>query len=620
MNAGILSKKIPIAIVICVLFYASSRSLNAQVTFLNVQPEIGEEFQFYPNFATWGDIDNDGDLDVYMAVGAKVGNDLMINDLNVSGKFLRADTLMAHFVRTSGPRGVVMADLENDGDLDILAIGDRQQIWLLVNQLADTDSLWFKDESEETGIAHFEEAYYDASMADYDNDGKLDIFLAGLAADAWTPSLLLRSTAPEGGPLSYEDQAESAGIFSLLGMNIATGSWADYDNDGDLDLLTATTSTWPLFLYRNEQDGTFTEVSEQVGLGESIGSCRGAAWADYDNDGDLDLYIARASYDLQPGMDISQLWRNDDGFFHEVESAQFVGRTFRGVGWGDYDNDGDLDLHLAEEGRDDVLLRNDGNDTFVDVASSIGLTKVESPDGWGMLDILDRGGQTWADWDNDGDLDVLLPSQSGNKPYLMQNNGGNDNNWLEVKLTGVVSNRSAVGARVTTVTSDLRQMREVSAGAGYLSSPALDCHFGLGTKSVIDTLLIQWPSGIKDTYVNVAVNQILSLKEGDGATSVAAINNVVPMDFSLRQNYPNPFNPTTTIEYNLPKEEKVRLEIFNLLGEKIVTLVQGNQAPGTHLVLWNGKNDRGLDMPSGIYLCRIKTNSFIQTKKMVLSK
>ena len=619
MKTGFIYKTLTFIVVSLLICVFTSHS-NAQVTFKNVQAEIGEEFAFYPNFVAWGDVDNDGDLDVYMNLGAKVGNDLMINYLNGSGKFLRADTLGAHFIRTSGPRGVVMADLENDGDLDMLVINDRIKIYLLVNMLVETDSLWFEDKSDVTGIAHPEEAYYDASFADYNNDGMLDIFLAGMATEGWTPSLLYKNIGTESDPLVYEEVSEQAGIFSMLGMGVVTGTWGDYDNDGDQDLMNPTANTFPVFLYQNNEDGTFTEVSEQVGLGESLGSCRGGVWADYDNDGDLDIYLARANYDGLPDMDISQLWRNDGGVFHEVESARLPGRVFRGVGWGDYDNDGDLDLYLAEEGRDDVLLRNDGNDTFVDVASTIGLTQYESPDGWGTLNIMDRGGQTWADWDGDGDLDVLLPSQSGNKPYLMQNNGGNDNNWLEVKLTGVVSNRSAAGARVFAVTGDLRQMREISIGAGYLSSPPLDCHFGFGSTTIIDSLIIKWPSEILDVYTNVAVNQILSLKEGDGATGVAKEDDFLPERFTLQQNYPNPFNSTTNIEFNLSKKETVTLELFNLLGEKIVTLIQGDLAVGHHKVLWNGKDKSGRDMPSGIYLCRLKTESFQKTMKMILSK
>ncbi len=127
----------------------------------------------------------------------------------------------------------------------------------------------------------------------------------------------------------------------------------------------------------------------------------------------------------------------------------------------DIDNDGDQDLHRLEGSKVDIMLRNVGHDVFVDVVNEVGLAKTESPGGWGLMDINDRGGETFADGDADGDLDLFLPGSDGTKPFLMQNNGGNAKNWLEVRLTGVVSNKSAIGARVTVVTGSLRQSHEM---------------------------------------------------------------------------------------------------------------------------------------------------------------
>jgi hypothetical protein len=590
-------------------------SVNGQVTFKHVTLEIGNEFQIYPNCEAWGDIDNDGDLDVYMAVGSKMGFDLMLNDLNVSGKFLKADTLMAHFVKTAGPRQVLMADMENDGDLDLLAVADEEQTYIIINKLIETDSLWFEDVSHQIGMAYSEELYYCASMADYNNDGLLDLFMGGLSGDFWTPTLLLKNTSPINGPLSFEDATDQAGILSTPGLSISTGSWGDYDNDGDPDLITATYPTYPVFLYRNESDGTFTDVTTETGLINSVGSSRATAWIDYDNDGDFDVYVARATYTEQPDMDICQLWRNDDGIFHEVESARVVHRTIRGMAWGDYDNDGDLDVHLSEEGKDDILFRNDGNDTFVDVAASIGLTQVEDPNGWGMLDIADRGGQTWADWDADGDLDLLLAGMSATQPYLMQNDGGNTNNWLEIKLAGVQSNIQGVGARIITLSGNLRQMREVTVGGGYLCGPPADVHFGFGQRTVIDSLIIRWPYGTLDVFVNVDVNQLLTIEEGSGSTGVVSNKNTTPENFELFQNYPNPFNPKTQISYNIAKPGLVNLEIFNTLGEKVSSVVREYQSAGNH----KSEFDAG-QLPTGVYVYRLSSGTFMQQKKMLLIK
>jgi hypothetical protein len=601
-----------------VFLFAAGGNLSGQVTFKNVQPKIGTAFQVYPNCEAWGDVDNDGDLDVYMSQGSKMGNDLMINDLNKSGKFLRGDTLAGVFIRSAGPRAVVMVDIDSDGDQDIMAIDSSAEGWktyLCLNQLTETDSLWFKDVSDATGITHFKQSYYCINVADFNNDGKLDIFIAGLSSTAWTPSLLLKNTTATGGPLSFEDVAESVGIYSMLGMDMACGSWADYDNDGDQDILIPTIPTWPVFFYRNEGDGTFTEISETIGLSASVGSSRAGIWADYDNDGDLDVYITRCVYIDKPNMDTCELWRNDHGTFTEIPSARVVGKEIRGAAWGDYDNDGDQDLHLLEGSKVDIMFRNDGNDTFVDVVSEVGLAKTESPGGWGLMDINDRGGETFADWDADGDLDLFLPGGDGTKPYLMQNNGGNAKNWLEVRLTGVTSNRSAIGSRVTVVTGALRQIREVCMGNSYLCGSPTDCHFGLATKSKIDSLIIKWPSGIKEVYTNVAVNQMLKLKEGDGSTDVQQQVTAAPAGFTLGQNYPNPFNPATEIVYQIALPGRVRLDVYSLTGQWVTSLVDEFKQPGQHRARFDANGLAG-----GVYFYRLTTEQSVQQKKMILVK
>ena len=584
-----------------------------QVTFKNVQPEIGEAFADWPNTAAWGDIDNDGDLDVYMSIGSRQGNDLMINDLSASGKFNRADTLMAHYVKTRRPRQVLMGDVDNDWDLDLMAIADEKKISLMINKLAETDSLWFEDVSEQTGIAHLDEKYYAASMADYNNDGLLDIFISGLSEEALMPSLLFKNTTPVGGSLSFEELAESAGIFSLDGWGMATGSWGDYDNDGDQDIFIATMPTWPVLLFRNESDGTFTEVAIETGFADSFGNSRAAIWGDYDNDGDLDIYISRATYTDLPDMDTCELWRNDDGYFNLVEAARVVQRTIRGAAWGDYDNDGDLDLHLSEDGKPDIMFRNDGNDTFVDVAETVGLIQVEDPNGGGMLDIQDRGGQTWADWDADGDLDLLLPSEMGLQPYLMQNDGGNANNWLEVKLIGIQSNRYGVGTRIIALSGELKQIREVHIGSGYLCGPPTDVHFGFQQRSTIDSLIVRWPSGPIDALTDVAVKQMLSIEEGSTISSVGQKNKTVLKGFALMQNYPNPFNPETRITYEIMQTGQVQLNVFTITGQHVATLVDGMQTNGRYSVLFDVNS-----LPSGMYFYRLSAGGFVAQHKMIL--
>ena len=278
----------------------------------------------------------------------------------------------------------------------------------------------------------------------------------------------------------------------------------------------------------------------------------------------------------------------------------------------DYDNDGDLDLQLLNREGVDFLLRNDGNNSFVDVAEVSGLTQIESPDGWGMLEILDRGSPTWADWDADGDLDLLLPSNSGLKPYLMQNNGGNSNNFLQLKLTGIQSNRSAVGARVIAISDGLKQMREIYVGSGY-SSPPLDVHFGFGQRTIVDSLIIKWPSGIIDKFIDVAVNQMLSIEEGSSSSEVETKKNILISRFQLYQNYPNPFNSSTIISFSLMSHENVKLTIYDLLGREIDIITNREYSAGTHKLQYNA-----IDLLSGVYFYKLEVGNFIDMKKLIV--
>ncbi|MBN2013328.1 VCBS repeat-containing protein [candidate division KSB1 bacterium] len=597
----------------CFMVFALMSTSYGQVTFKH-NFEIAVEFENYPNSSAWGDIDNDGDLDAYMSVGSSVGFDIMFNDLANSGIFVKADTLLGHVVDTAGPRSVLVVDIDNDGDQDLLAVGQDYQIWLKLNQLIEADSLYFVDVSEETGVAHIEEAYYCATMADYDNDGKLDIVITGLCANGWFPTLLFRNTTPEGGPISFEETADIAGILSTNGMNSCCASWADYDDDGDQDVLIGTMGNWPEFLYRNEGDGTFTDVTLDIGMENAIGETRSVVWGDYDNDGDLDVFIGRRPNPDYAGMDVCQFYRNDGGVFSDVVAAQITGYMTYGVAAGDYDNDGDLDLHILDLEGPDLMLRNDGNFNFTDVTAEAKLLKAASSSGWGELDINDRGGQTWADWDADGDLDLLLPSDSGIKPYLMRNDGGNANNWLEVRLEGTNSNRSAIGARVTAVASDLSQIREVVMGSGYLCGPATDMHFGLGQLTTVDSLIVKWPSGLIEVMTDIDANQLVNIREGVLSDVEQRISDR-PTDFSLLQNYPNPFNPNTHISYKLAKPAHVRMEVYSTLGQHLLTLVNGYETAGDYTVDFDASN-----LAAGVYIYRITANNMTQQKKMILLK
>ncbi len=441
-------------------------------------------------------------------------------------------------------RGVGWADVDNDG-LDDLYIS----VWtggpnrLLMNhgdtEFSAVDALPVGDEGFGGGVA----------FADYDNDGDLDLFLCNSGMNA-----LMRND----GAGVFVDVTSGDLVRNYLSRGAA---WGDYDLDGDVDLYVANYngSDNESHLYRNDGGDVFTSVSEGTVLADtSIG--RSPCWGDYDNDGDPDLLLVDGNNGEGPGPATNgvQVFRNDNGVFMDVSSIEmsfvFIGR---GAAWGDYDNDGDLDFYVGQVTGENHLFRNDGNDTFTDVTNGFPLnwTAATRSISWvdydndGDLDLylatlgsnrmfrndgVDEGGlplfsivedpvlkdsgnatgAAWSDFDRDGDLDVMIANKDRNS--LLRNDIENGNHWLHLDLIGVQSNRSGIGARVRVVTDLGAQIREVYAGSGYMAMDSLTVEFGLGEAEVVELIEIRWPSGVSQSFVDIDANQRLTITEKEG--------------------------------------------------------------------------------------------------------
>jgi len=304
------------------------------------------------------------------------------------------------------------------------------------------------------------------------------------------------------------------------GMGAAS---ADFDNDGWPDIYVACDSA-PSLLYRNNHDGTFREIAVPAGCaldenGVSL-SGMGVAVADYDRDGWLD--IARSNFSEQ----VTTLYHNyGNGAFEDasIRAGLGVNRKYLGFGVGffDFDNDGWKDLFLAnghvysqianrklhltyKEPR--VLYRNLGNGRFEDVSAQAG-PAIQTPN-------LGRG-CAFGDFDNDGDVDVVINNLDG-PPSLLRNDGGNKNSWIMVKCVGTRSNRSAIGTRVRVTSGDRSQIDEVMSGGSYYSQNDLRLHFGLGKVTNVDSVEIAWPSGLKESFKNVPAKQLIVIQESKG--------------------------------------------------------------------------------------------------------
>ncbi len=584
----------------------------------------------------FGDINNDGNIDVLdphhgrsIALYRNEGNETFTNIIAQSG---------IHFDRGVDRHGMTFGDYDNDGNLDLfIGVGANAGSTLDNSQLWKGDGTGtFIDVTNQVGIDVL--GIRTVNWIDYDNDGFLDLFAA---AGGGTYGIVYQNDTFG----SFNDVTDSTG----LGLAFDTVmSFADYDNDGDMDLMTGGRNKDKL--YQNLGNGTF--VLEPSFVGGNL--CRGFAWGDYNNDGFVDLYVSRGNNDYHKTLfwdqsridfsrtnhtepvellfrcepssnitfdlrintkwwfnpsviyigndlsnppanpfvlssnevtgapqtidntkdafyvwkeDIDDIWHvllmkanfsrtgpgfsghietdasfseisanyssivtnyqstlyrnNGDGTFTDVTRESKTGHIGNNSGacWGDFDNDGNLDLYVADSSdilgnRHNTLYSNLGDGEFEDVTNT---AKV------GAITAVGRHyGASWGDINNDGTLDLLLSNGFGwgypesHGRSTLYKNPGSGSNWIKLKLTGITSNRSGIGTRVILNTSNGIQSRQLNGNGGELYSQGLSpMHFGLGDVSVIDSINIFWPSGITQTINQVPVNQELTIIETD---------------------------------------------------------------------------------------------------------
>jgi hypothetical protein len=356
--------------------------------------------------------------------------------------------------------------------------------------------------------------FHAAAWVDYDRDGFVDLFVTSHGASADQPPAKNRL---------YHNNRD--GTFTKITVGPVVNdpgdylgrAWADYDNDGWPDLFVPDFSGGRNHLYHNEGDGQFSSVTQSI-VSQGIGASGCAAWADYDNDGYLDLFVVN-SFSTQ-----NFLYHNEgNGTFTKVTQGSLAQDTssgnFAGCAWGDYDNDGFLDVITAAYGTIDgraYLYHNNGDGTF---------TKVDH--GSVTSERANRPVYAWGDYDRDGFLDLFvaqgggweLTHPAGTPPPVnfLYHNNGNSNAWVDFKLIGTVSNRSAVGAKVRVMAfyrgASRWQLREITTGDGNGTQQPLNAHFGLGDATNIDQVRIEWPSGSVQTMTNVPVKQFLTVTE-----------------------------------------------------------------------------------------------------------
>ncbi len=541
---------------------------------------------------SWIDFDGDEDLDLFVSNGNQNSEANFLYENNGDGTFTKITTgLIVTDSNTS--IGGTWGDYDNDGDPDLFVTNREGQN----NSLYRNEGNGAFTKITSGKIVNDGGNSNSSSWVDIDNDNNLDLFVVN-----FNEANFLYMNNGDGSFTKIETGVIVTEVtFSICGI------WGDYDNDNDPDLFIANAGSRNNSLYRNDNGGQFVKITTGAIVNDG-GSAIGCSWGDYNNDSYLDLFVT--NFLNQNNF----LYRNNgDGTFTKITSGAIVSDGGNSVGstWSDFDNDGDVDLFVGNDGQNNFLYSNNGNGQFTRITSG---------------DIVNTGGSSFGlssgDFDDDGNPDVFVANRAGETNFLFVNDG-NGNNWLNVKCIGVVSNTSAIGVKVSimaTINDTLVwQTREISAQTGY-NSETLRAHFGLGDATLIDSLRVIWPSGTIDVFEGFLPNKSVSIIEGGEITGIEKTDRVVLESFILSQNYPNPFNPQTTIEYILTSPSHVVLKIYNLRGQVIKTLVNEPQGTGMQTATWTGENGQGQKVSSGVYIYQIKIGDFITRKKMLLIK
>ena len=493
----------------------------------------------------WIDYDQNGLLDLYLVNGvsrrANTSKHALRSALyrnNGDGTF--TDVTIKAGVDAEGlfGMGAAVGDYDNDGCPDLFVLGYGRCI-LFHNNGNGT----FTDVTDRAGVGNLRKWGSSAAWFDYDNDGLLDLVIANYVD--WSPEQnfwcgdkgpglrsychpdVYRGQPPtlyhNNGDGTFSDVSKRSGVGIRPGNGLGVVTF-DYDNDGWQDIF-ITNDQMPNFLFHNNRDGTFREIGYSAGVAVGIDgqfeAGMGTDAADTTGSGRSDLIVTHLDQQL------ARLYQNvGEGYFEDATFRSKISyATFHLSGFGtrfmDYDNDGARDLFMANGhvldniqryhaattyAEPKLMFRNVGHGIFENVSDQLGADF--------LLPRVSRGAAI-GDFDNDGDLDIII-SNNGQAPQLLRNDGGNANHWFQLLLIGTRSNRDAVGARVKVTAGDLVLYDEKKGGMSYQSAQDPRLHFGLGQHPTVEEVEIKWPSGELTKLTNIKSDQILAIEEGKG--------------------------------------------------------------------------------------------------------
>ncbi len=525
---------------VLLILILSSTAISAQIDFTDQATVLGLGYScgttLYGNGVSFFDYDNDGWDDI--TITTEDGQNVRFFK-NFSGTF--SEQILSIPIINYQTKQVNWVDIDNDGDNDLFVTSDTNGNKLFEN----IGNLTFQDISLSAGIDTSNAFTFGASWGDYNNDGYLDVFVSN--RDQAISNILYKNN----GDNTFTNVSSIVGISNLGHMSFCS-AFFDFNNDGWQDIYISNDKIENAnILYKNNGDGTFTDVSELSGSNITIDAMT-VTVDDFNNDGFEDIYVTNSM--------ISNVLLKNNGDETFTNIATSSGTEFNSIGWGasflDTDNDQDLDLYVSGEfdGSVGTFLsaahyENNNNETFT-LNNSIfsGDTNASFSNAVG-------------DVDNNGFPELVVTNNNDENMFLWKSNTINTNNWLKVNLQGVVSNKMGIGSKIEISIDGIKQYRDTHCGEGYLSQNSATEIFGLGSNTTIDYVKVIWLSGIVDIIYTVNGNQLLNIIEGSNPEL-----SVDKFNLNDAKIYPNPVKDELIVKAG---SNIISYEVFNVHGKSI---------------------------------------------------
>lgn len=495
-----------------------SISLSGQIFFADEASNIGitESTGGTPNGCglSFADYDGDGYDDITLASGDNVSLRFY---KNFQGVFF--EEILISPPITYRTRAVNWVDFDNDGDKDLFVTSDTNG-----NKLFEKTESGLVDITASSGISTAVQFTFGASWGDVNNDGCLDLYISNRIVNPG-PNEITNRFYLNNCDGTFTDVTESVGLTNSSALTFCSGFF-DLNNDGWQDIYVANDKFKPNFLYKNNGDGTFTDISESSGTGVVMDAMC-VTIDDFNSDGYMDIYLTNSASNVSDST-IGNIFYKNNGDETFTDIAQESGTFLECLAWGsvffDAENDGDLDLY--------VNCTYDGS-TDGSVPSAFYEQKLDElftqPANVGFENNEERSyGNAIGDLNNDGKQDILVINNFGAPPFVWNNQTNTSNNYLNISLEGVLSNRDGIGSVIEISINGKKQYRHLMCGESYLGQNSLTESFGLGQNQIVDYVKVKWLSGTEDTLFNVNANQTINIVEGSTLSddSINSIGNI----------------------------------------------------------------------------------------------